>query len=162
LEEELHLLQQQGIITPVTEATQWCASIAVTPKKGTECARMCVDLSKLNKFAVRERYIYTTPAEVVAGIAAQEDKYFKVIDAAKGYHQCPLASESPEFTERFDGYLIMLHDLIKTHKFCLDTCVQKGLHSLLLMGLQAPYGLSSIAEHYNHCIAEALEGLTGY
>ena len=26
----------------------------------------------------------------------------------------------------------------------------------------APYGLSSIAEHYNCCMTEVLEGLTGY
>ena len=29
------MLQQQGIIAPVTEPTEWCAPIVVTPKKGT-------------------------------------------------------------------------------------------------------------------------------
>ena len=43
--EELDLLQQQGIIAPVTEVTDWCAPIVVTPKKGTDRIRMCVDLS---------------------------------------------------------------------------------------------------------------------
>ena len=137
LKEELDLLQQQGIVTPVTEATRWCAPIVVTPKKGTECVRMCVDLSKLNKFVVRERYMSPTPAEAVADIAAKEAKYFTVIDAAKGYHQCPLASESQELTTFITPY--------GRFKY-----------------LRAPYGLSSIAEHYNRCMAEALEGLTGY
>jgi len=44
LEEELHLLLQQGIIAPVTEATQWCTPIVVIPKKGTEqvgCVWIC-------------------------------------------------------------------------------------------------------------------------
>ena len=104
LKEELDLLQQQGIITPVTEATRWCAPIVVTPKKGTECVRMCVDLSKLNKFVVRERYMSPIPAEAVADIAAQEAKYFTVIDAAKGYHQCPLTSESQELTTFITPY----------------------------------------------------------
>jgi len=58
LKEELDLLQQQGIITPVTEATQWCAPIVVTPKKGSDRVRMCVDLSKLNKYVIWERYIF--------------------------------------------------------------------------------------------------------
>ena len=34
LKKELDLLQQQGIIVPVTEVTEWCAPIVVMPKKG--------------------------------------------------------------------------------------------------------------------------------
>ena len=49
LKAELELLQEQGIITPVTEVTEWCSPIVVTPKKGTDRIRMCVDLSKLNR-----------------------------------------------------------------------------------------------------------------
>ena len=37
---ELTLLQ---IITPVTEPTDWCAPIVVTPKKNSDSIRMCVD-----------------------------------------------------------------------------------------------------------------------
>ena len=47
LKAELELLRQQGIIAPVTEAKSWCAPIVVTPKKGTDHIRMCVDLCKL-------------------------------------------------------------------------------------------------------------------
>ena len=50
LQAELHLLASQNIITPVTEATTWCAPIVVTPKKNSEKIRMCVDLSHLNRF----------------------------------------------------------------------------------------------------------------
>ena len=32
LKKDLDLLQQQGIITPVTEVTEWCEPIMVTPK----------------------------------------------------------------------------------------------------------------------------------
>ena len=56
LKAELDLLQSQQIITPVTEATEWCAPIVVTPKKNSDKIRMCVDLSHLNHFVVRERY----------------------------------------------------------------------------------------------------------
>ena len=34
LKAELDLLQEQNIIAPVTEPTDWCAPIVVTPKKG--------------------------------------------------------------------------------------------------------------------------------
>ena len=47
---ELESLQQQHIIAPVTEPTDWCAPIVVTPKKNSESIRMCVDLSHLNRF----------------------------------------------------------------------------------------------------------------
>lgn len=98
LKAELELLEQQGIIVPVTEATHWYAPIMVTPKKGTERIRMCVNLFKLNQFVLRERHQSLTPAEAIANIAASEVKYFTVIDAAKGYHQCPLAPASQELT----------------------------------------------------------------
>ena len=54
LRQELDSLQEQDIITPVTEPTKWCAPIVVTPKKGTDDIRQCVDLSKLNKFVCRK------------------------------------------------------------------------------------------------------------
>jgi hypothetical protein len=41
LEAELELLQQQGIIEPVTQPTEWCAPIMVTPKK-TQTTSECV------------------------------------------------------------------------------------------------------------------------
>ena len=59
---------------------------------------MCVDLSKLNKFVRRERYISVTPAEAVADIAQAKAKHFTVLDALKGYHQCPLDEDSQKLT----------------------------------------------------------------
>jgi len=53
LRTELELLQNQGVIAPVTEPTGWCALIVVTPKRGTNKIRMCVDLSQLNKYVKR-------------------------------------------------------------------------------------------------------------
>ena len=42
LMKEPELLQEQGIIEPVTDVTEWCAPIVVTPKKGSDRIRMCV------------------------------------------------------------------------------------------------------------------------
>ena len=95
---ELNLLESQHIITPVTEVTPWCAPIVVTPKKNSEKIRMCVDLSHLNKFVIHERYQSPTPAKAVADIAVSEAKIFTVLDALKGYHQCPLDETSQSLT----------------------------------------------------------------
>ena len=35
-----------------------------------------------------------TPAQAVADITASDAKYFTVLDAMKGYHQCVLNTES--------------------------------------------------------------------
>ena len=50
LKAELEHLQQQNIIAPVTEPTEWCAPIVVAMKKGTVKIRVCSDLSHLNKY----------------------------------------------------------------------------------------------------------------
>ena len=109
----------------------------MAPKKGSDKIRMCVDLSRLNKYVRRERYQLPTPAEAIADITADEAKYFTVIDAAKGYHQCPLDKESQLYTTFITPFGCFKY-------------------------LRTPYGLSSIAEHYNKWMAEAFEGLTGF
>ena len=98
---------------------------------------MCVDLSHLNCFVIRERYQSPTPAEAVADIAASEAKVFTVLDALKGYHQCPLDQVSQSLTT-----------------FITPFGRYKYLH--------APYGISSISEHYNRRMAEAFRGLSGF
>ena len=66
--------------------SEWCAPIVVTPKKGTDKIRMCVDLSRLNRFVKRERYQSATPAEAVADIAEEKAKMFTKFVALKGYN----------------------------------------------------------------------------
>ena len=137
LKAELELLQQQGIIAPVTEPTEWCAPIVVTPKKDTDDIRMCVDLSRLNKYVKRERYQSLTPSQAVADIHANNAKIFTKLDAMKGYHQCPLHEDSQLLTTFITPF--------GRFKY-----------------LRVPYGISSISEHYNRRMDEAFAGLTGY
>ena len=124
LKAELDLLLSQEVIAPVMEATAWCAPIIVTPKKNTDRICMCVDLSHLNKYVIRERYQSLTPAQAVADIAACDAKIFTVLDALKGYHQCPLDQESQSFTTFITPF--------GRFKY-----------------LRAPYGICSTSEHYN-------------
>ena len=137
LKDELDLLLSQKVIAPVTTVTEWCAPIVVTPKKNSDRIRMCVDLSHLNKFVRRERYQSSTPAQAVADIAATDAKIFTVLDALKGYHQCPL-DESSQLLTTF--------------------ITPQGRFKYL----RAPYGLSSISEHYDRRMAEAFAGLQGF
>ena len=136
LKQEIDLLVDQGIITPVTVPTDWCAPIVVAPKTGTDRICMCVDLSKLNKFVRRERYPSLTPARAVTDIQQSKAKCFTVFDALKGYHQFPLDEESQKLTTfitPFDRF----------------------------MYLRAPYGISSISEHYDRRMDKALRDIQG-
>jgi len=98
---------------------------------------MCVDLSHLNRYVRRERYQSCTPVQAVADIAATKAKFFTVLDALKGYHQCPLDHDSQALTTFITPF--------GRYKY-----------------LRAPYGTSSISEHYDRRMAEAFTGLTGF
>ena len=92
---------------------------------------MCVDLSHLNQYIKRERYQSPTP-KAIADISACQAKFFTVLDAMKSYHQCPLDQESQlltTFTMPFGRFKHM----------------------------RAPYGISSISEHYDRCMYEAFD-----
>jgi len=134
LKAELDLLESQNVIAPVTEATTWCAPIVITTKKNSQNIRMCVDLSHLNCFVIQERYQSLTPAQAVAEIAANDARIFTVL---KGYHQCPLDKDSQELTTFITPF---------------------GRYNYLC----APYGISSISEHYNRRMTEAFAGLSGF
>ena len=137
VQKELHSLQVQGIIEPVTEPTEWCAPIVVTPKKNSEDIRICVDFSKLNKYVPRELYSVCTPSDAIADISSIHSKYFTVFDALKGYHQCPLEATTQLLTTFMTPF--------GRFKF-----------------LRAPFGICSISEHYNRRMDEAFQGLTNY
>ena len=137
LRAELQSLEEHGVITPVSYPTEWCAPIVVTPKKGSDDIRMCVDLSHLNRFVKRERYQSATPSQAVADITAENAQIFTKLDARKGYHQCPLDDESQDLTTFITPFGRFLF-------------------------LRAPYGISSISEHYNRRMDEAFAGLPGF
>ena len=135
--DELELLESQGIIAKQTEPTDWCAPIVVARKKNSDRIRLCVDLSHLNRYVKRERFQSTPPAVAVADIAKSKAKYFTVFDAVKGYHQCPLDEESQLLTT-----------------FITPLGRYKFLH--------APFGLSSINEHYDRRMYEAFQDLADF
>ena len=98
---------------------------------------MCIDLSHLNKYVLRESFQSSTPAQAVADIAATDAKIFMVLDALKGYHQCPLDESSQILTTFITPF--------RRYKY-----------------FPAPYGISSISERYDRRMAEAFAGLQGF
>ena len=137
LKAKLQSLEEQGIITPISYPTEWCTPIIVAPKKGTDDIRMCVYLTHLNRYVKLERYQSPTPAQMVADITAENAQIFTKINAKKGYHQCPLERESQDLTKSITPF--------GRFKF-----------------LRAPYGISSISEHYKHRMDEAFIELPGF
>ena len=123
-----------NVIAPVTTPTEWCAPIVITPKKDRDDIRLCVDLSKLNKYIKRERYLSLSPHEAVADIMSSDAIYFTTIDALSGYWQVPLAPECLELTTFITPF--------GRYMFC-----------------SAPFGICSILERYNWHMDEALIGI---
>ena len=95
---ELQRMEELGVITPVTEPTEWRSGMVVVPKAGGK-VRICVDLTKLNRCVCRERHMYPTsrPVEqILAQLAGA--KVFSKLDANSGFWQIPLANESSLLT----------------------------------------------------------------
>ena len=94
---ELDEMVEKEIITEVVEPTQWCHPIVIQPKKESEDIRLCVDLTKLNKYVKRATYPSTTPYDAVSNISTGV-KYFTTLDAKSGYWQIPIAQEDQHLT----------------------------------------------------------------
>ena len=65
LKAELDKMEKQGIISRITEPTEWCAPIVIAPKKNGSI-RVCVDLRMLNKAVAREQFSIPTLEEVLS------------------------------------------------------------------------------------------------
>ena len=63
IEKELDRMEEQGIITKVTEPTEWVNSITY-PVKPNGDLRICLDPKDVNKAIIREHYKAPTLAEI--------------------------------------------------------------------------------------------------
>jgi hypothetical protein len=97
LKREIDAQVAEGILEPVTGATEWLHPIVVVPKKGTEDVRLCVDLRRLNQHVKRPVNPQLTPWEVVRSIP-KGTRHFAVFDALRGYHQVELDEASRALT----------------------------------------------------------------
>ena len=79
---ELERMEQQKVITKVTEASDWCVGMVVVPKSNNK-VRICLDLTKLNKYVKRERHVLPSVDQVLAQIG--KAKHFSKLDANSGF-----------------------------------------------------------------------------
>ena len=85
-----------NIIVPVTESSDWGHPMTVV-EKADGSPRICVDLTRLNKFVKRPVYPPRSPKDAVACISGKA-RFFTTVDAVQGYHQVPLHEDSQHLT----------------------------------------------------------------
>ena len=91
VQEELERMIQEGVISPVTEPTEWCSGIVpVLKPNGKVC--ICVDLVQLNKSVKREVHPMYSVDESLAKLS--KSIVFSKLDANSGFWQLPLDKES--------------------------------------------------------------------
>ena len=133
VKEELEAMKRNGVISPVTEPTDWCSALVVVPKaKGG--VRLCIDLTNLNKAVRREVYPMASVDESLAKLAGS--RVFSKLDARSGYWQIPLDDESRLLTTFITPF----------GRFCMN---------------RLPFGICSASEIFQRMMTEVMEGLDG-
>ena len=82
IEKELDRMEEQGISTKVTEATEWVNSITY-PVKPNGDLRICLDPKDLNKAIIREHYKAPTLEEITHKLCGATK--FSKVDCYKGF-----------------------------------------------------------------------------
>lgn len=133
VKEKLDKLIEQNIIKPIGDkTTDWCHPMVVVPKQNGG-VRLCVDLTKLNKYVNRPTYPTTTPKDSVTNIPPTA-KFFTTMDMSQGYFQLPLDEDSQELTTFMTPW----------GRFCF---------------MRAPMGLTSTGDEFSRRGDEALQGI---
>ena len=91
VKEKLAKMEQDKVISKVSEPTEWCSGLVVVPKSNKDI-RLCVDLTPLNMAVRREVHPMASVDENLAKI--QNSKYFSKFDANSGFWQIPLDPNS--------------------------------------------------------------------
>lgn len=89
-------MQTKKIIAPVTQPTSWTHPLVVVVEPNGKL-RICVDMTKLNRYVKRPYYPLVSPKDAVASIT-NGAKFFSTFDALHGYWQIPLDEESQLLT----------------------------------------------------------------
>ena len=132
---ELDSLEDQMIISKVTEPTVWVHPIVIVPKDNGGI-RICGDFTSLNRWIIRPTFDAPTPFQAVRTIPPGM-KFFTVIDALKGYHQVLLDDESSAMTT-------------------FSTPFGRYKYNRL------PFGVSLAGDDYGRRLAEIFDGFPNY
>jgi hypothetical protein len=137
VKEKLDLMEANGIISKVSEPTDWCSPLVVVPKKtshGKKDIRLCVDLRGLNSCVKRE-YHPIPDVSYTLGLLANA-KYFSKLDAESGFHQIELDENSRDLTAFITPY--------GRYRFN-----------------RLPFGITSAPEHFQRRMNQILDGCDG-
>ena len=127
-------MKDKNIIREVKEPTDWCHPLVLQPKKNPKEVRICVDLTRLNKYVRRGAHPVLTANEAVSSVSTGA-KFFTTMDAEAGYWQIPIHKDDQELTTFITPW--------GRYKF-----------------LRAPMGLSISGDEYNRRGDDALQGTT--
>ena len=94
VKEELARMENNGIIEPVTQPTDWCAPMV--PVSKTSGIRITVDYKNLNKSVKREIFPIPTFDQLTSQLCGST--WFTKLDASSGFYQLPLSEESKLLT----------------------------------------------------------------
>jgi hypothetical protein len=122
-----------GVISRIEEPTDWCAGMVVVPKADGG-VRICVDLTKLNRYVKRERHILPSVEHVLAQVG--DAKVFSKLDANSGFWQIELTPESAKLTTFITPFGRYIFNRL-------------------------PFGISSAPELFQHRISEILRDYDG-
>lgn len=134
LQQQLQEMEQEGIITPVHEATAWVSPIVLVNKPDTNKLRICMDPGALNRAIQREHYQLKTPEEIFSSLAGST--YFSTLDATSGFLQLALDEQS--------SYLTTIATPFGRYRY-----------------LRLPFGISSAPEVFHRTTTETFMDIPG-
>lgn len=92
---QLDELLDKDIIEKVDYPTDWCHPIVPVPKKPSG-VRLCVDLTRLNRYVRRPAYPVRSPHDAISSMGSAA--WFTTLDAKMGYFQIKIAEEDQDLT----------------------------------------------------------------
>ena len=130
---KIERMVKMGVITEITEPTEWCAGMVVVPEPSGK-VRICVDLTKLNANVCQERHVLPSVETTLAQLGGA--KFFSKLDANSGFWQIEMDPESSKLTTFITPF--------GRYKFN-----------------RLPFGITSTPEHFQRRMNEILANTEG-
>ena len=89
-------MEEQGVISKITDPTDWCTNMVCVKKKDKDEIHLCIDPKDLNKALKSPHHPLKTVDSILSGIP--DAKVFSVLDAKSSFYQIPLEKESCNLT----------------------------------------------------------------
>ncbi|RXN21973.1 Transposon Ty3-G Gag-Pol poly [Labeo rohita] len=128
---ELERMVAMGVLSPVSEPTDWVSSMVATHKKNSDEIRLCIDPRDQNKFLKRPHHPMRTVEEVAAQMP--NSTVFSVLDAKSSFWQISL-----------------------DHKSSLLTTFSTPFGRFRF--LRMPFGINSASEVFQHAMEQIFAG----